>query len=192
MITTEQVKELRDKTGVSIMQCKKALEEVEGDIEKALVVLKKKSGEIAAKKSDRELGAGAIGSYLHSNGSVAGMVILSCETDFVANNEDFKQMAYDIAMQVTAMNPEYISKDEIPENALKTAEEVFKKEVEDKPKDIQEKVLSGKVDAYFKDKILLLQPLIKNPDMTVQGLIEAGTQKFGEKIAITKFVRLSV
>ncbi len=192
MITTEQVKELRDQTGVSIMQCKKALEEVGGDMAKALVVLKKKSSEISAKKSDRELNAGTIGSYVHSNGVVAGMVVLSCETDFVSKNEEFQRMAYDIAMQVTAMNPEYVSREEIPEDAIKTAKEVFKKEVEGKPKDIQEKILEGKIEAYFKDRILLSQPLIKNPDMTVQGLLDMGVQKFGEKIKITKFVRVVV
>ena len=115
MITTDQVKELRDRTGISIMQCKKALEEASGDMEKALVLLKKKGAEIADKKSDRSLGAGVVASYIHSTGSVGAMVELWCETDFVAKNEEFKALAREIAMQIAATNPSFVSSDEINE-----------------------------------------------------------------------------
>jgi elongation factor Ts len=190
MITTELIKELRDQTGISIMQCKKALEEADGDKEKALIILRKKSGEAAAKKSDRTLGAGAIGSYLHSTGSVGAMVVLQSETDFVAKNEEFKKLAYDIAMHVAATNPEYLSQSDIPEDVEIKAREVFEKEVEGKPEEMKEKILEGKLNAYFKDKILLEQSFVKNPEVTIQSLISQAVQKFGERVEIARFVRL--
>jgi elongation factor Ts len=190
MITTELIKELRDQTGISIMQCKKALEEADGDKEKALIILRKKSGEAAAKKSDRTLGAGAIGSYLHSTGSVGAMVVLQSETDFVAKNEEFKKLAYDIAMHVAATNPEYLSQSDIPEDVKIKAREVFEKEVEGKPEEMKEKILEGKLNAYFKDKILLEQSFVKNPEVTIQSLISQAVQKFGERVEIARFVRL--
>lgn len=192
MITTEQVKELRDQTGISVMQCKKALEEAGGDTAKALVILRKKSGELAAKKSDRTFGAGIVQAYVHSTGRVCAMVELVCETDFVSGNEEFKALARDIAMHVTATNPKFLSKDEITEDAKNTAKEVFMKEVEGKPKEMQEKILEGKLATYFGDMVLLNQPFIKNPDLTIEALILSAGQKFGEKIAIARFSRFAV
>jgi elongation factor Ts len=191
MITTDQVKELRDKTGISVMQCKKALEEAEGDMEKALIFLKKRGADIASKKSDRTLGSGAVAAYIHGNGSIGAMVLLHSETDFVSKNEEFKALAYDIAMQVSATNPEYISPDEINESEKEKAKEVFLKEVEGKPENLKEQILQGKIDAYFKDKILLEQGYIKNEELTIRQLIENAVQKFGEKIVVGKFVRFS-
>jgi elongation factor Ts len=152
--------------------------------------LRKKSGEAAAKKSDRTLGAGAIGSYLHSTGSVGAMVVLQSETDFVAKNEEFKKLAYDIAMHVAATNPEYLSQSDIPEDVKIKAREVFEKEVEGKPEEMKEKILEGKLNAYFKDKILLEQSFVKNPEVTIQSLISQAVQKFGERVEIARFVRL--
>ena len=192
MITTEQIKELREKTGISIMQCKKALEEVEGDMDKAVIILSKQSAKIAEKKSDRTLGAGIIQSYIHAGGSAGAMVELLCETDFVAKNEEFKALAYDLAMQVTATAPEFLKKDDISDEDKVKAEEVFKKEVEDKPVDLQKKILEGKIDAHFKDKILLEQAFIKDSNQSVNNLIESAIQKFGEKIEVGRFVRLSL
>ena len=191
-ISTEAVKALRDKTGISVMQCKKALEEAGGDMEKALVLLRKKGATVAAKKADRTLAAGAIGSYVHTTGAIGAMVMLSCETDFVSNNQEFKDLARDLAMQVAATSPEFTSFEQVPEEAKKTAREVFTKEVADKPKAMQEKIMDGKLNAYFKDKALLEQSFIKNPDMTVRDLIQGAIQKFGEKIEVVKFVRLSL
>ena len=191
-ITTEQIKELRDKTDISIMQCKKALEEAEGDMEKAVILLSKKSKQIAEKKSERNLGSGVVQSYIHAGGSAGSMVELLCETDFVAKNEDFQALAYDIAMQVTATVPQFKNKEEISEEVRTKASEVFKKEVEDKPEEMREKILAGKLDAHFKDKVLLEQAFIKAPDKTIATLIEEGTQKFGEKIEIGNFVRFSI
>lgn len=192
MITTEQIKELRDRTGVAVIQCKKALEEAGGDMEKALVILRKKSGELSAKKADRTFGAGAVQAYIHANGTVAAMVELVSETDFVSGNEEFKSLARDIAMHVAASNPQFITKEEIDEKTRSTAAEVFAAEVKDKPKEMQEKILAGKLDTYFSEQVLMNQPFIKNPDITIAGLIDAAMQKFGEKIAVARFSRFKV
>jgi elongation factor Ts len=192
MITTEQVKELRDQTGISIMQCKKALEEAGGNMEKALVILRKKSGELAAKKGDRTFSAGIIQSYIHGNGSVGAIVELNCETDFVANNEEFKNLARDIAMHVTATNPKFVSKNDITETDKQTAREVFEAEVKGKPEAVRAKILEGKLDAYFAEMVLLDQPFIKNPELTVQGILDLAIQKFGEKAAVGRFMRFKV
>lgn len=192
MITTEQVKALRDQTGISVMQCKKALEEAGGDTEKALVILRKKSGELAAKKGDRTFGAGTVQAYIHSNGLVGTMLELNCETDFVSNNDEFKTLARDIAMHITATNPKFLSKNDITESDKKTAKEVFKGEVKGKPEAVREQILEGKLNAYFAEMVLLEQPFIKNTEVTIQGLIDATIQKFGEKIAVTRFKRFKV
>ena len=192
MITTEQIKELRDQTGISVMQCKKALEEAEGDSAKALVILRKKSGELALKKSDRTFGAGIVQAYVHSTGRVASMVELVCETDFVSGNEEFKALARDIAMHVTASNPKFLNKDEITEEIINTAKEVFMKEVADKPKEMQEKILDAKLATYFGEMVLMNQSFIKNPEFTIEALVLAAGQKFGEKIAIARFTRFAV
>jgi len=194
MITTEQIKELRDLTGVSIMQCKKALEETNGDKEKALLVLRKKSSDIALKKGDRELGAGVVEAYIHSNKTVGTLVELACETDFVARNEDFVALARDIAMHITATNPTYTSETEITDEVRAKVIELFTKEVEEsgKPADIQEKMMEGKLAAYFAERTLLAQPFVKNPDITIKGLIDGGVQKFGEKIEVSRFSRFAI
>ena len=191
-ISVDSIKELRDKTGISVMQCKKALEEAGGDMEKALVILRKKSSDIAAKKGDRELGSGAIGSYLHNNGTIGAMVVLQSETDFVSKNEEFRKLAYDIAMHVAATNPTYLSMNDIPENDREKAKEVFKKEAEGKPKEMIEKIVEGKLNSYFKDQVLLEQAFIKNPDVIISTLITEAVQKFGERVAIASFTRLKV
>ncbi|HYE23005.1 MAG TPA: elongation factor Ts [Candidatus Paceibacterota bacterium] len=189
-ITTETLKMLRDKTGVSVMQCKKALEEANGDVDQAEVILRKRSGAAADKKADRELGAGAVATYVHG-GEIGAMVLLSCETDFVARNEEFPQLAREIAMQVAASNPTYLSETEISEEARNAAMAVFKEEVKDKSEDMQEKILEGKMKSYFKDQVLLEQAYIKDDSKTVRDLITEASQKFGERVEISKFARFS-
>ncbi|PIP87165.1 elongation factor Ts [Candidatus Campbellbacteria bacterium CG22_combo_CG10-13_8_21_14_all_36_13] len=191
-ITTENIKELRDQTGVSIMQCKKALEEAGGDMNQAMVILQKKSGATALKKADRNLKSGTIASYVHAGGTVATLVELACETDFVARNEDFQKLAYDIAMHVAAMNPVFLSIDDVTEGDRAAALEVFKKEVEDKPKDMQEKIIEGKMNSYFQDKVLLTQAYIKDGDKTIDDLIKGAIQKFGENMRIIRYTRFAV
>lgn len=190
----EEIKALRDLTGISVMQCKKALEEAGDDKEKALAILRKKGSEMAAKKSDRELGAGAVGAYIHTNNAVGAMVELSCETDFVSKNDEFRALAYDIAMHVTAMNPIYVSGTEVTDVERTKMKEVFEKEVEEsgKPKEIKEKMMQGKLDTYFKEQTLLDQSFVKEQDITVRQAIERATQKFGERIEVRRFVRFSI
>ena len=189
-ITTNIIKELRDKTGVSIMQCKKALEEAKGDVAQAEVILKKHSAASADKKADRTLGAGAIGSYVHE-GAVGAMVTLSCETDFVAKNPEFMALAREIAMQVAATEPAYATVEDIPQEARDTATAVFEKEVVDKPADMQAKILEGKLASYFRDQVLTEQAFIKDETKTIRDLLNEATQKFGERVIIGGFARLS-
>lgn len=162
-ITPEQIKALRDQTGISVMQCKKALEEAGGDMEKALAVLAQKSGDIAKKKLDRELAAGVVASYIHGGGKVGAMVLLSCETDFVSKNEEFAALARDIAMHATATRPVYIRREEVPQDGADHAGEV-----------------------------LLEQPFIKDDSKTIQSLIDAAVQKFGERTEVSKLAVFDV
>lgn len=189
-ISIDVLKALRDKTGVSVAQCKKALEEAGGDVDKAEVILKKKSAGAAEKKADRELGAGWIGSYVH-DGAIGAMVLLSCETDFVAKNPEFGALAREVAMQVAATDPKYATDSEIPEDAKKAATEVFAKEVEGKPEDMKAKILDGKLASYFRDSVLLDQLYIKDETKTIRDLLNEATQKFGERVEVTKFSRFS-
>lgn len=177
-------------TGVSIMQCKKALEEAGGDLAKAEVILKKHSAASAEKKADRSLAAGAIGSYIH-DGAVGAMVLLSCETDFVAKNPEFIALAREIAMQVAATGPAYTTTEEISPEAKEAATAVFEKEVVGKPAEMQAKILEGKLSSYFQDQVLLEQPFIKDETKKVRDLLNEATQKFGERVEVTRFARLS-
>lgn len=191
-ITSAQLKELREKTGISVMQCKTALTEAGGDMEKAVIILKKKRSEAADKKSDRELGAGSVGTYVHNTNEVAAMVLLACETDFVSKNEEFIALAKDIAMHVAATDPKYVSKDQLPAEAIEKAKEVFAGEVADKPAEMQEKIMEGKLASYFKDQILLEQDFIKNPDTTIGEMVTGAVQKFGENVSVAQISRVSV
>ena len=191
-ITTDDIKALRERTGLSVMDCKHALEQAEGDAEKALLILRKKSTAAAAKKSTRTLGAGTVQAYIHASQDVGAMVLLSCETDFVAKNEEFKALAHDIAMHATATNPEFVSRTQVTEEATAKARQLFEEEAKDKPADKRAGIVEGKMNAYLQERVLLEQPYIKNPDTTIQGLIEAAVQKFGERIEVSECVRFSV
>lgn len=190
-VSTDEIKKLRESTGVSVMECKKALEEAEGDMEKAQVLLRKKSSAAAAKKADRELGAGTVASYIHASKDVGAMVVLSCETDFVSKNPEFEALAYDIALHVTASAPEFISRTQVTDEATQAAREVFEKEAADKPEEVRARIVSGKMDSFLAEKVLLEQPFVKNPEKTIQDLVEEATQKFGERIEISDMVRFS-
>ena len=192
MATTEEIKALRDETGVSIMQCKKALEEAGGDVEKAKVILRKVSASIASKKADRSLGAGIAAAYTHAGGSVVGAVVLACETDFVSKNEEFQKLAYDIAMHVAAMGPQFRTRDNIKESDLKAAREVFESEASAIPEAARSKALQGKIDKYLSERVLLEQSFIKDPSVTIKTLLDSAVQKFGEKVEVVRFERLSV
>lgn len=192
MAVSDALKQLRDETGVSIMQCKKALEEAGGDIEKAKVILRKVSAAIASKKADRELGAGVAAAYTHAGGQVVGAIVLSCETDFVSKNEEFGKLAYEIAMHVAAMNPQFRSRDDVKESDVRAAKEVFEEEVKNVPEAARDKALQGKLDGYLAERVLLDQPFVRDQSVTIRELIDSHVQKFGEKIEVSRFVRLSV
>ncbi|MEX0935133.1 MAG: elongation factor Ts [Candidatus Paceibacterota bacterium] len=174
------------------MQCKKALEEAGGDMEKALVILEKKSKATAEKKSGRDLGAGVVQAYIHTNATVGAMVEVLCETDFVARNEEFQEFGYEIAMHIAAMNPQFKTTEDIDETAREKAKEVFVEEIQDKPEDMQEKILQGKMDSYFKDKVLMEQAYIKDGEKAIKDLVAEATQKFGERVDIGDYARFSI
>jgi elongation factor Ts len=192
MVTTEEIKKLRDETSVSVMQCKKALEEAGGDIEKAKVILRKQSANAASKKADRELGAGVAAAYVHAGGAVVGAVVLASETDFVSKNEAFSKLAYDIAMHVAAMNPQFKARDEVKDTDIAAAKAVFEAEAANVPEDKRAQAIQGKIDSYLRDKVLLEQPFVKDPSVTIGELINQAVQKFGEKVELVRFERLSV
>jgi elongation factor Ts len=191
-ISTEEIKALRTRTGLSVMECKKALEQTDGDVEKALIVLRKKSSAAAAKKSERTLGAGIVQAYVHSSLDVGALVLLSCETDFVAKNEEFIALARNIAMHATATNPDFITREQVKDEDVAKAKQLFEDEAKDKPADKREAIVEGKLNSYLKEKVLLEQPYIKDADVTIQNLIEQATQKFGERIEISEYTRFSV
>lgn len=193
-IGTDQIKVLRDATGVSIMECRKALEEAGGDIAKATILLKKKSSAAADKKADRELKAGVIAGYVHQTGSVGALVELRCETDFVGKNDEFKALARDIAMHVAALRPTHLRREDVSAEELEHVKDAFRSEVESsgKPADIQEKMLEGKVNAHMKEIVLLEQSFIKNPELTIAQFVNEGVQKFGEKMELSRFSLLKL
>ena len=174
------------------MQCRKALIEAGDDMEKAVIILQKQSKSIASKKSGRTLGSGVVASYIHGAGTVGSMVELLCETDFVAKNTDFKAMAYDIAMHIAASRPEYVKREDIAEEARNKAREVFAEEAKDKPENMRENIIEGKLNAYFSERLLLDQPFVKDQNITIGSMIEAAVQKFGERIEVGRFSRFGI
>jgi elongation factor Ts len=191
MISSDVVKELRDKTGISVMQCKAALEEAQGDMEKAMLILRKKGSAIADKKGDRELASGVFATYTHANKKVASVVELLSETDFVSKHEDFAKLAYDIALQVAATNPQYKSRADVPEAELAKIKEMYQKDVEGKPENLKETILAGKVDSFMKGMVLMEQAFIKDDSLTIRQLIDNAVQKFGERVDIGDFKRFT-
>ncbi|HPC31231.1 MAG TPA: elongation factor Ts [Candidatus Paceibacterota bacterium] len=194
MITIEDIQQLREETQAPIMECKKALEEAKGDFNKAKEILKKKGELKAIKKQTGETSAGIIDGYIHSNGQVAALVELRAETDFVSRNADFKQLAHDLAMHIAAMNPTYLSQENIPGQELEKKKEEYLKEFENekKPKEILEKIIQGKLTKDFEEMCLMNQTFIKDETKKISDLIKEATAKFGEKIEIKRFVRFAI
>lgn len=190
-ISSDLVKELRDRTGISVMQCKAALEEAQGDMEKAVLLLRKKGSSIADKKGDRSLGAGVLAAYVHANKKVAAVVELQSETDFVAKNDEFVKLAYELALQVAAGNAEYLKREDMPAEELEKIKALYVNDVAGKPENLKETILSGKIDSFMKGIVLMEQPYIKDDSLTVRQLIDNATQKFGERIEIGSFKRFA-
>lgn len=191
MITSALIKELREKTGAGMLNCKKALEETNGDIEKAIELLREKGLSAAAKKSDRIAAEGIVDSYIHLGGRIGVLVEVNCETDFVGKNEDFKSFVRDIAMHIAAANPLYISKEEVPEKVIEKEKSILKAQAlnEGKPENIVEKMVEGRIKKYYQEICLLEQPFIKDPDKTVEDIVKEQISRIGENIRIRRFVR---
>ncbi|MGB2693546.1 MAG: translation elongation factor Ts [Thermodesulfobacteriota bacterium] len=193
-ITAQMVKELRDTTGAPFIDCKKALEEVSGDLEKALDILKIRGVAKASKKVGRETPEGTVMSYIHAGGKIGVMVEINCETDFVARNEEFQAFAREVAMQIAASNPLYISKDEIPEAELEREKEVMKAQVLEsgKPAEIAEKIVEGKIEKYYEEICLLNQTYVRDTKLKIDDLLQALIAKIGENIKIRRFTRFQL
>jgi elongation factor Ts len=189
-ISAEQVKELREKTGVGFMECKSALQEANGDLEGAIIVLRKRGLASLAKKSGRETKDGLIGAYIH-NGKIGVMVEVNCETDFVARNPDFQALVKDIAMHIAASDPRFIRKEDVTEEVLATEREIYMEQARStgKPGSVLEKIVEGRMSKYYSEACLLEQPFVKDPAQTVRDHIAAHIQKIGENIQVRRFVR---
>jgi elongation factor Ts len=194
MITAEMVKDLRERTGAGMMDCKKALSETGGDMEKAIDFLREKGLAAAAKKAGRIAAEGLVESYIHGGGRIGVLVEVNCETDFVAKTDDFKSLCRDIAMQIAAAKPEYVRKEEVPAEQLNHEREVLRAQAlnEGKPEKIVDKMVEGRIEKYYKEVCLMEQPFIKDNDMTIADLITAKIAKIGENISVRRFARFEV
>lgn len=193
-ISLELVKQLRERTAAGFMDCKKALEEAQGDIEKAIDILRKKGLAIAAKRAAKETLEGVIASYIHSNKKIGVLVEVNCETDFVARTEEFQEFAHNLAMQIAATNPVAISREQVPPEILEREKRIYEEQLREagKPEHIIPKILEGKLEKFYKESVLLEQPFIKNPDLTIQDLLNELMAKTGEKIVIKRFCRFQI
>lgn len=189
-VDLSDVTKLRETCGAGMMDCKKALEEAKGDFDKAIEVLRKKGAATATKRAERDAKEGVIVSYIH-NGRIGALLELNCETDFVALNEDFKGLAADLVMHVAASNPEYISPEDVPAAVVVKEREIEEAQLADakKPKEVMDRILEGKIQKFYTRVCLTKQPFVKNPDITVEDLINDKTASIGEKLVVRRFVR---
>jgi elongation factor Ts len=193
-ITADMVKDLRERTGIGMMECKSALAEANGDIEKAIEILRKKGHARAQAKASREASQGVVGSYIHMNGRIGVLVEVNCESDFVARNSEFQELVKEIAMQIAAANPRYISSTEIPADVLQAEKEIVRAQLGDmkKPPEIMEKILQGKLGKFFEEVCLLDQPYIREDKLKVRDLITQLVAKVGENIKVGRFTRYEI
>ncbi len=192
-ITTEMVKDLRERTGAGVLDCKKALEEVDGDMEKAMELLQEKGFAIAAKKAEREANEGLVEAYIHAGGKLGVLLELNCETDFVARTEDFRGLAHDLAMQVAATSPRYLAPEDIPAEVLQRERQWQREHVgEGKSEDVIERIVEGKLRKYYEEVCLLEQPFIKDEGVTVRDLVTSKIAKLGENIKVRRFARFEL
>jgi len=191
VISSDVVKKLRDKTGAGMMDCKNALMATNGDMEQAIDHLRKKGAAVAAKRADRETNQGVVEAYIHAGGRIGAMVELNCETDFVAKTPGFKQLAHDIAMQVAAMSPQYVSRDQIPQAVIEKELEIYKVQAqnEGKPAQIAEKISQGRLEKFYQETVLIEQSFIKDSGKTIKDIIDEEIAKVGEKITVRRFLR---
>jgi elongation factor Ts len=192
-ITADAVRDLREKTGAGMMECKKALVECDGDFEKAIDKLRQKGLATAAKKAGRTASEGVIGSYIHMD-KIGVMVEVNCETDFVARTDDFRELIKDIAMHIAAANPAYLTREDVPGDVIEREKEIYKAQVTNKPPQVVEKIVEGKLDKFFSDTCLLDQVFVKDPDQKkkIKDLITEKVAKLGENIVVRRFARFQL
>ncbi len=193
-ITAQMVKELRERTGAGMMACKKALQETDGDIEKAIDKLREMGLASAAKKAGREAKEGKITSYIHAGGKIGVLVEINCETDFVSNTDDFSNLCKDIAMHIAAANPQYVSREEVPGETLEKEKNIMKEQLrqQGKPENILDKIVEGKIEKFYEETCLLDQPFIKDDSIKVKDLIQNTIAKLGENIVVRRFARFQI
>jgi len=193
-ISAKTVKELREKTGAGFMDCKKALTETDGDLEKAIVYLREKGLSAAQKKAGRVTAEGLVYAYIHAGGKLGVLVEVNCETDFVARNEDFVALVHDIAMHIAAMAPQYVSRSEVPAEVIEAEKAIYVAQAKEtgKPDHVIEKIVEGKIDKFLKGICLLEQPFVKDPDKTIEKLIVENVARIGENITVRRFARFKV
>jgi len=193
-VTAAQVKELRDKTNAPMMDCKNALAEAKGDIEAAIVVLRKKGVATAAKKATRATSEGSVASYIHAGGKIGVLVEVNCESDFVARTDDFKQMVHDVAMHIAATDPRFVRKEDVTPEAFEKEKEIYRAQAAatGKPAPVIEKIVEGKMAKFYEEVCLLEQPFIKDQTVTVHQLIATVIGKLGENISVKRFARFKV
>lgn len=192
MSILDAVKKLRFKTSAGMMECKEALKETGGDIDKAVDVLRKKGIAKAAKKATRVAEQGVIESYIHMGDRIGVLLEVNCETDFVARNKDFRQLTREIAMQVAASNPLYVSRDEVPAESIEKEKDIFRSQIKDKPEDVLEKIVLGKIEKYYSEVCLIEQPFIKDPNVKIKDLLTQIIATLGENIVVKRFVRFEI
>lgn len=188
------VKELRDKTNAGMMDCKKALNETNGDLEKAVDFLRQKGLAVARKRADRATSEGVVETYIHAGGKLGVMVEVGCETDFVAKNSDFQDFAKNVAMHIAAASPLSITREEVPAEALEREQNIYKQQALEsgKPENIIDKIIAGKIDKFYSEVCLMEQKYVKNPDLTIQDLLNELIAKLGENISVKRFARFQV
>lgn len=193
-ITSDVVKKLRDKTGVGMMDCKKALEETNGDFEKAVVALRKKGIDVANKRSGRQASQGTVAAYIHMGGKIGVLVEVNCESDFVAKSDGFNNFVKDVSMQIAAANPEWVTRDEVPQEVLDKEKEILKDQAlkTGKPEKVIEKIVEGKLTKFYSERCLIDQPFVKDQDRTIKQLLDELMAKTGEKCLVRRFVRYQV
>ena len=191
-IDPKQVKQLREKTNAGFMDCKRALAEAGGDLEKAETILRTKGIASAGKKASRVAKEGIVASYIHLQGKVGVLVEVNCETDFVAKNENFRAFVKDITLHIAAAQPQYVSREEVPAQIVEAERAIYAEQVKDKPANVVDKIVQGKLDKYYSTVCLLEQGFIKNPDQTINDLVKSKITELGENIVIRRFTRYQV
>ena len=193
-ITAEQVKQLRDKTGAGMMECKAALTEANGNMEEAITLLRKRGLAQAAKRAGRTTAQGQIGSYIHMGGKIGVLVEVNCESDFVARTEDFQSLAREIAMHIAAASPQYVKREDIPAEVIEREKDIYRGQMagQNKPPQVIDKIIEGKLGSFYEQVCLLDQPSIRDPKVTIGQMLQAAIAKLGENISIARFVRFKL